>query len=332
MSTFPSSSSKSLISTPLKSRSSGDSTSSLLSPIYHDSFELSEDEPESDKPQPMHNITVTLREDVAPGCPFRDEVDITGLEDRSSSVQFKLSAWEQWIVDKAKEERIGKQQKAMEELTLKEKRNEKEQEQQKKTVVGDCKIQEWLQMKREQEKKERMSKGFQKSKEQLQEEKRRAEIEKKAQEKYKEWLRKKKQEEMERKLKEKGVEMITELTILRERREKAEESFKEWLEGVKTKGKLSRQSSASSAGNYNNVNYPAPSFVNPIPWKPIHSKSERPGRVRPVRECQDHQRASRPPVSHTDLKTRSASLVKGGDADLCWSESKNCCCVLFMTY
>ncbi|KAL0155457.1 hypothetical protein M9458_049720, partial [Cirrhinus mrigala] len=77
MSTFPSSSSKSLTSTPLKSKpsglgsvlqrsrsleSTGDSTSSLL-------FELSEDEPESDEPQPVHNITVTLRENVAPGSP-----------------------------------------------------------------------------------------------------------------------------------------------------------------------------------------------------------------------------------------------------------------------
>ncbi len=80
MSTFPSSSSKSLTSTPLKSRpsvpssvlqrsrsleSTGDSTSSLLSPIYHDSFELSEE----DQPQPVHNITVTSSEDVAPGSP-----------------------------------------------------------------------------------------------------------------------------------------------------------------------------------------------------------------------------------------------------------------------
>lgn len=54
-----------------------------------------------------------------------------------------------------------------------------------------------------QEKKERETKEFQKSKEQLEEEKRRAEIEEKAQEKYKEWMRKKKQEETERKLKEK---------------------------------------------------------------------------------------------------------------------------------
>ncbi|RXN22887.1 ras-related Rab-19-like protein [Labeo rohita] len=224
MSTFPSSSSKSLTSTPLKSRpsglgsvlqrsrsleSTGDSTSSLLSPIYHDSFELSEDEPESDQPQPVHNITVTLGEDVAPGSPSRNKVDTTGLEDRSSAMQFNLSAWEQWIVDKAKEERIRNQQKAME------------------------------------EKKERMSKEFHKSKEQLQEEKRRAEIEKKAHEKYKEWLRKKKQEEMERILKEKEEAARREAEE-RERKEKAEESFKEWLEGVKTKGKLSRQSSASS--------------------------------------------------------------------------------------
>lgn len=276
MSAFPSSSSKSLTSTPLKSRASipqrsrseesdGDSTSSLLSPIYHDSFEHSDEEPESDQPRPVHDIT---GED-APVSPSRDEVDTTGMEDRSSSGHFKLSAWEQWIVDKAKEERVRKQQKAMEELTLKEKEEEQKKEQQKKKVTCDGKIQEWLQMKREQEKKERESKDFQKSKEQLQEERRRAEIERKAQEKYKEWLRKKKQEETERKLKEKEEAARREAEE-RERKEKAEESFKEWLDGVKTKGKLSRQSSASSAGNYNNVNYPAPSFVNPVPWKPIH--------------------------------------------------------------
>ncbi|XP_026057720.1 coiled-coil domain-containing protein 34 [Carassius auratus] len=309
MSTFPSSSSKSLTSTPLKSRpsvpssvlqrsrsleSTGDSTSSLLSPIYHDSFELSEDEPESDQPRPVHNITTTLSEDVAPGSPYRDEVDTTGLEDRASNVQFKLSAWEQWIVDKAKEERIRKQQKAMEELTLMEKQKEVEKEQQKKKVVNDCKIQEWLEIKREQEKKERMSKEFQKSKEQLQEEKKRAEIERKAQEKYKEWLRKKKQQETERKLKEKEEAARREAEE-RERKEKAEESFKEWLESLKTKGKLSRQSSASSAGNYNNVNYPAPSFVNPIPWKPIHV----PQQEQTPRKSSTRKRTPGPPKSQS---------------------------------
>lgn len=30
----------------------------------------------------------------------------------------------------------------------------------------------------------------------------------------------------------------------------------------------------SLSGNYSNVNYPAPSFVNPIPWKPIHVPQE----------------------------------------------------------
>lgn len=86
MSAYPSSSSKSLTSTPLKSRASvpgsvlqrsrsvestGDSTSSLLSPIYHDSFELSDEEPESDQPRPIHNMTVTLSEDGAPVSPSR---------------------------------------------------------------------------------------------------------------------------------------------------------------------------------------------------------------------------------------------------------------------
>lgn len=285
MSSFPSSTSKTLSSTPLKSRSSvlqrsrslessGGSTSSLISPIYHDSFDHSEDEPE-DHFQPIRNLTITLNEDAAPLSPSRGEVDTTGLDDRLSSSQMKLSAWEQWIVAKAKEERVRKQQKAVEELTLKDKEKEKEKEEQKKKVASDCKIQKWLQMKREQEKKDKQSRESQKSEKQLKEEQKRAEIKRKAQEKYKEWLRKKKQEEAERKLREKE-EAERRLAEERERKEKAEESFKEWLDGVKSKQKVSRQSSACSAGSYNNVNYPSPSFVNPIPWKPIHVPKQEP--------------------------------------------------------
>ncbi|XP_065133504.1 uncharacterized protein ccdc34 [Paramisgurnus dabryanus] len=280
MSGFPSSSSKSLTSTPLKSKpsvlqrsrsveSTGDSTSSLLSPIYHDSFELSDEDLDCDHAQPAHNITVTLSEDLARGEGSRDGVNTTDPTERSSAVEFKLNAWEQWIIDKAREERERKLQKALEDLTLKEKQEQEKKDQLKKKVARDCKIQEWLQMKREQENKERISKELQKSKEQLLEEKRRAEIEIKAREKYKEWLRKKKQEEMEKKLKEKE-EMARREMEERERKEKAEESFKEWLDVVKTKGKVKPPSSACSASKYNNVNYPSPSFVNPIPWKPIH--------------------------------------------------------------
>ncbi|XP_056596112.1 coiled-coil domain-containing protein 34 isoform X2 [Triplophysa dalaica] len=275
MSGFASSSSKSLTSTPLKSKpsalqrsrsveSTGDSTSSLLSPIYHDSFELSEDEPDHDHVQPAsNNITVTSREDVAPGEASRDE---SGTTDRSSEAQFTLGAWEQWLVDKARDDRARKQQKALEDLALKEKQEQEKKHQMKKKVASDGKIQEWLQMKREEEKNKSISKEFQKSKEQLQEEKRRAGIEIKAREKYKEWLRQKKQEEMERKLKEKEEAARREMEE-QERKKQADESFKEWLEAIKTKGKASR---LCSAGNYNNVNYPSPSFVNPIPWKPIH--------------------------------------------------------------
>ncbi|KAA0724705.1 hypothetical protein E1301_Tti015257 [Triplophysa tibetana] len=275
MSGFASSSSKSLTSTPLKSKpsvlqrsrsveSTGDSTSSLLSPIYHDSFELSEDEPDHHHVQPANNnITATLREDVAPGEASRDE---SGTIERSSDAQFMLGAWEQWLVDKAREERVRKQQKALEDLALKEKQEQEKKHQLKKKVASDGKIQEWLQTKREEEKNKSISKEFQKSKEQLQEEKRREGIEIKAREKYKEWLRQKKQEEMERKLKEKEEAARREMEE-QERKKQADESFKEWLEAIKTKGKASR---LSSAGNYNNVNYPSPSFVNPIPWKPIH--------------------------------------------------------------
>lgn len=61
----------------------------------------------------------------------------------------------------------------------------------------------------------------------------------------------------------------------------------------------------------------------PFPGNPFmfHSKTERPGKLRHVRERQDRLKASRPPVSHTDLKTPSLSLVRDGDTDICWSQA-----------
>ncbi|XP_072528053.1 coiled-coil domain-containing protein 34 [Salminus brasiliensis] len=280
MSAFQSASSKSFTSTPLKSKSAipksiprsksvdstGDSTYSLLSPIYHDSFDFSgEDDEEAQKrSQLADNPSLTVQEHESSVSPSRNE----SLH-ANTSQKLNLSAWEQWIVSKAKEERDKIHQKTLEQQTLKEKKAQEEREQQRKRAVNECKIQEWLQRKKDQEKQEKLCKESQKTKEMLYEEKKRLEIERKAQEKYKEWLQKKKLDEMEKKLKEQEETSRREKEE-RERKEKAEEKFKEWLKSIKDKDRHERQSSACSARGYDNLNYPSPTFVNPIPWKPIH--------------------------------------------------------------
>ncbi|XP_066525596.1 coiled-coil domain-containing protein 34 isoform X2 [Hoplias malabaricus] len=268
-----SASSKSFTSTPLKSKStiprsiprsksvesSGDSTYSLLSPIYHDSFEFSDiDNEEAQKElQPADSHSLVVHEDVSSVSPSRNE----SLNAHGSSAKLNLSAWEQWVVSKAKEERIKMQQKALEQQVLKEQNEQKERDQQRKKAANESKIQEWLQMKKEQEKQEKLCKESQKNIEMLNEEKKRLEIERKAQEKYKGWLRKKKQEEMDKKLKEKEEKNRREMAEI-ERKKKAEETFKQWLDSIKDRDR--------HKCGYDNLNYPSPTFVNPIPWKPIH--------------------------------------------------------------
>ncbi|XP_036432139.1 coiled-coil domain-containing protein 34 [Colossoma macropomum] len=285
MSALQSASSKSFTSTPLKSKSAiprsiprsksvestGDSTYSLLSPIYHDSFDFSdEDNEEAPKQyQPADNSSLTVHEDGLSVSHSRNETLESLCAQNTSTGKLNLSAWEQWVVSKAKEERMKMQQKTLEQEALKEKKAKEETEQQRKKAVSECKIQEWLQMKKEQEKHEKFCRESQKTKKMLYEEQKRLEIERKAQEKYKEWLRQKKQEEMVRKLEEQE-EIARGEKEERERKERAEEKFKEWLKNIKDKDRHKRQLSACPAGGYNNLNYPSPTFVNPIPWKPIH--------------------------------------------------------------
>lgn len=131
--------------------SSEDSTYSLLSPIYHDSFEGSDDELEVEQLQQRMRSLPVSAEDVRHPTPHRYCLPFTHFEwslkvihvlmplcsdvfsvfykrsgklqvqrkvaevklDKSVSLQ-NLSAWEHWLVTKAKEERLKLEQKALE--------------------------------------------------------------------------------------------------------------------------------------------------------------------------------------------------------------------------
>uniref|UniRef100_A0A672GKS5 Coiled-coil domain-containing protein n=1 Tax=Salarias fasciatus TaxID=181472 RepID=A0A672GKS5_SALFA len=204
MPTRPASASEGFSSTPIKTDVGKDSaaakdfqgdvlsddedTFSLLSPIYHDSFDTDEEDPES---IPARGASPGLRCCSSP----------------------TLGAWEMWLVNKAKEDRLKLEQKAEERL-FKEKQEQQERERKEKSIVVEEKIHEWLRMKREKEI-------------QRQQEKQR-EIEQKAQQKYKDWLQKKNQEKNEKEKKEKEDAALKEEQE-KERRRKAEEKFKEWL-------------------------------------------------------------------------------------------------------
>uniref|UniRef100_A0A7N6A1X6 Coiled-coil domain-containing protein n=1 Tax=Anabas testudineus TaxID=64144 RepID=A0A7N6A1X6_ANATE len=204
--------------------SDDEDTFSLLSPIYHDSFDSAEEDlPHSPVQQtsPRQNRqNVNIDADVHPASPT-------------------LSAWEMWLVNKAKEDRLKLEKKAEEERLLKQKREQQEREQMQKKIIVDEKIQEWLKMKNEQHKQ-----FVKQSKEeeliQKQREKQR-EIEQKAQQKYNDWLQKKNREkiEKEKKIKE---EAVLKQEQEKERHKRAEEKFKDWLTKANEKSRASPKS------------------------------------------------------------------------------------------
>ncbi|XP_026221449.1 coiled-coil domain-containing protein 34 [Anabas testudineus] len=249
--------------------SDDEDTFSLLSPIYHDSFDSAEEDlPHSPVQQTSPRQSENSGFSVSP---VRCELRKTPSHQVSSAdvhpASPTLSAWEMWLVNKAKEDRLKLEKKAEEERLLKQKREQQEREQMQKKIIVDEKIQEWLKMKNEQEKHKQFVKQ---SKEeeliQKQREKQR-EIEQKAQQKYNDWLQKKNREkiEKEKKIKE---EAVLKQEQEKERHKRAEEKFKDWLTKANEKSRASPKSPCYPTSPYDK-SYPSPSFYNPIPWKPI---------------------------------------------------------------
>ncbi|XP_029952267.1 coiled-coil domain-containing protein 34 isoform X2 [Salarias fasciatus] len=276
MPTRPASASEGFSSTPIKTDVGKDSaaakdfqgdvlsddedTFSLLSPIYHDSFDTDEEDPES---IPARGASPGLRCEL-PKTPS-EQMLCAVLQPPASPT---LGAWEMWLVNKAKEDRLKLEQKAEEERLFKEKQEQQERERKEKSIVVEEKIHEWLRMKREKERNEQLLKKNKELEEIQRQQEKQREIEQKAQQKYKDWLQKKNQEKNEKEKKEKEDAALKEEQE-KERRRKAEEKFKEWLAKANEKDRASPQSPAHPRSPYDK-SYPSPSFYNPIPWKPIH--------------------------------------------------------------
>uniref|UniRef100_A0A668VZR6 Coiled-coil domain containing 34 n=1 Tax=Oreochromis aureus TaxID=47969 RepID=A0A668VZR6_OREAU len=148
---------KGFSSTPLKdfqpSKGFGDGilsdeedTFSLLSPIYHDSFDSDEEDlrsiPDQQTTSPRERDDSRLS--ISPLRCCRKALD------RVLASSPTLSAWEMWLVNKAKEERLKQEKKVEKERLLKEKKEKQQREQEQKKLIMDEKIQEWLKLKTEQ--------------------------------------------------------------------------------------------------------------------------------------------------------------------------------------
>ncbi|XP_047244458.1 coiled-coil domain-containing protein 34 [Girardinichthys multiradiatus] len=287
MSKFPASASEGFSSTPVKTDkeknfhtvqgldngvvSDDEDTFSLLSPIYHDSFDSDEEDlgfiaaqQTSPRLSEDSRLCASLPRSELPRTPLKQKVSAT-VQPVSSP---PLSAWEMWLLSKAKEDRFRLEKKAEEGRLLREKEEQQEREQEQKKVVIEEKIHEWLKVKREKERHEQLIKLRKEEEEMQRQQEKQTEIERKAQQKYNDWLQKKNQEKLEKEKKEK-MEAVLKEEQDRERRRKAEEKFKEWLTKANEKTRASPKTHSYPTSPYDR-SYPAPSFCNPIPWKPIH--------------------------------------------------------------
>ncbi|XP_061578547.1 coiled-coil domain-containing protein 34 [Cololabis saira] len=249
--------------------SDDEDTFSLLSPIYHDSFDSDEEELAS---SPVQQMSPSL-ESRGSESPVRCELPKTPSDQMCGAAaqpagSASLSAWEMWLLNKARVDRLKLGKKAEEERLLKEQKQQQERQQMQKKIVMEERIHEWIKMKNEKERHEQLAKQRKEEEELQRGRDKKREIEQKAQQKYKDWLQKKNQEKIEREKKEQEKTALREEQE-RERRRRAQKKFKEWLANANDKSRPSPKSPFYPTSPYDK-SYPAPSFYNPIPWKPIH--------------------------------------------------------------
>ncbi|XP_068169460.1 coiled-coil domain-containing protein 34 [Antennarius striatus] len=282
----PSSVSKGFSSTPVKTSqekdyntsqglddddvlSDDEDTFSLLSPIYHDSFDSDEESSPIQLTSPSQNedstVNISSIRCEPPKTP--SELMLTATMEPATSPTLSLSPWEMWLVNKAREDRVKSEKKAAEELLCKEKLDQQEREHEQKKIAMEKNIQEWLKMKTEQEKHKLLLKKSKEEEEKQGQQDRQKETEQKAQQKYKTWLQKKNQEKIEVEKKEKE-EAALKAEQEKERRKRAEMRFQEWLTKDKEKNKSSPNAFCHPTSPYDRL-YPSPSFCNPLPWKPV---------------------------------------------------------------
>ncbi|XP_073429968.1 coiled-coil domain-containing protein 34 isoform X2 [Dendrobates tinctorius] len=178
--------------------STGGSTCSLLSPIYHLSFE-SDIEDHS-----FHEEILTKETEATNPC-NRSRSGTTAIE--QSLADLKLSPWETWLLGKEKQGRIDLQNKLSQELKQEEDRRIQEQKKEQKKHFAEEQHKEWVRRKQEQERKEKEQKLQKEKQEKELEEWQRHVIEEKSKERYQEWLRKKNEEEQKRKRRQKVIMM-----------------------------------------------------------------------------------------------------------------------------
>lgn len=219
-----------------------------------------------------------------------------------------LSPWETWLVKKTAEDREKLKEKRLEKKKAREKTEKEKRERAELSKVASEKYNEWLEGKKKSIAEERRIKQQQEELEKEKKENLSRSTQEKAAVKYNNWLEEKKTQENEKKRKEEEearVKKDKEVT----RKLNNEEAYGKWIAEVKERPRPVYNSFGYTGGMltgyYDWGSYPAPSYCNPIPWMPPKIKRNS-DRIKGKGELQPLS----PPLLFRDIENRKAKEKK----------------------
>lgn len=264
-----------------KSLESNGSTESLTSLLDHDSYnsasEVNDDATfdAAQEKQPSHEEQ--LNQPTVKEKPYSRKTKTKPDND--------LSAWEKWVIQKAKDERQKKQSEKQKKKEEKLKKEKEEEEKREKLLKAEVMMQVWLEKKKQALNKQKKIEKAREIEEQRKKEEINRQIQQKASEKFSQWEEMKRKEE-----KEKRQQIKMENQRIQEfekrKREIAEQKYQEWLLMAKNRPKSAPNSfgylSGKMTGYHDRSAYPQPSFYNPIPWHapPVPSTIDKADKTR----------------------------------------------------
>lgn len=219
-----------------------------------------------------------------------------------------LSPWETWLVKKTAEDREKMKQKRLEKKKIREETEKEKREREELLKVAREKYNEWLESKKKSIAEERKIKQWQEKLEKETKENLNRSTQEKAEVKYNNWLEEKKTQENEKRRKEEEdarIKKDKEVT----RKLNNEEAYSKWIAEVKERPKPVYNSFGYTGGMltgyYEWGSYPAPSYCNPIPWMPPKIKRNS-DRIKGKVELQPPS----PPLLFRDIENRKAKEKK----------------------
>ncbi|GFO48396.1 histone-lysine N-methyltransferase SETMAR [Plakobranchus ocellatus] len=215
-----------------KSLESNGSTESLTSLLDHDSYNSTPEVPDD----ALFDETQNKKSDQEENLKQPDLNDKRCSRRTKTKSDSNLSAWERWVIQKAKDERQKKLTEKQRKKEEKMKKEKEEEEKREKLLKAEVMMQVWLEKKKQSMTQQKKAEKARELEEERKKEEINRQIQQKASEKFSQWEEMKRKEAKERKQK---IKMDNKRIQEFEKRKKeiAEQKYQEWLQMAKNRPK-----------------------------------------------------------------------------------------------